>query len=140
MQSTEVMNFFCSLGAGGLLGVTPPALRQEESCTNFSLDGIPCQANFWIWVVGPHLRAPCFQFGSVGGSNWLVLVESHFAWCVLGAPEALVAFTVRLLYLLTAFGIPTWGFLLPADGCASGCFQTYCRTGCGQGPCAVNTC
>ncbi|CAE7331557.1 unnamed protein product [Symbiodinium pilosum] len=73
-MSVHVMNFFCSLGAGGLLGVTPPALR--------------------------------LIFGS--GSLGLIY---------------------GLLYLLTAFGIPTWGFLLPADGCASGCFQTYCRTG-----------
>ncbi|CAE6967404.1 unnamed protein product [Symbiodinium natans] len=73
-MSVHVMNLFCSLGAGGLLGVSPPALR--------------------------------LLFGS--GSLGMIY---------------------GLLYLLTAFGIPTWGLLLPLQGCASGCFRAYCCAG-----------
>ncbi|CAE7831990.1 unnamed protein product [Symbiodinium sp. CCMP2592] len=73
-MSVHVMNLFCSLGAGGLLGVTPPALR--------------------------------LLFGS--GSLGIIY---------------------GLLYLLTAFGIPTWGLLLPSRVCTTGCFRAYCRTG-----------
>ena len=40
--------------------------------------------------------------------------------------------SVRLLYLLTAFGIPTWGLLLPSRGCTTGCFRAYCCAGWGS--------
>ena len=135
------MNLFCSLGAGGLLGVTPPALRrlavEQADCTNCTsrlLTG--CYLDLDLWVSSTGFLSGCQAVLRISALQAVMSIPANSCleeWLVhhcVGCVASVRA--VRLLYLLTAFGIPTWGLLLPSQGCTTGCFRAYCCTGRGS--------